>query len=280
MTATRLGHYRILEKIGAGGMGEVYRARDERLQRDVAVKVLPASSFSDASSRARLLREARAAAVLNHPNICTIHEVGEADGQAYIVMELLEGELLSSRLTHGAMAPAEVVRYGLQLAEALTHAHEREVIHRDLKSSNVMITVDGRLKMLDFGLAKRFGGEEVSEVPTGVQLTKPGSLLGTLAYMAPDQLRGVPADERSDIWALGVVLYEMAAGSRPFQGQTNFELSSAILIQPPPPLPWSVPEELRAMIQRCLAKEPGRRYQRAAEVRAVLDALQFGLGPG
>ena len=278
MTATRLGHYRILQKIGAGGMGEVYRARDEKLDRDVAIKVLPSSNFSDTAARARLLQEARAAGGLNHAHICTIHEVGEADGQTYIAMELVEGEPLSSRLHEGPLTPAEVVRFGLQLADALAHAHERGVIHRDLKSANVMITPDGRLKMLDFGLAKRFSTEELSEGTTGVQLTTPGAVVGTLAYIAPEQLRGLPADARSDIWALGVVLYEMSTGTRPFPGHTSFELSSAILSQPPVPLPRKVPEELEAVIQRCLIKEPARRYQHAGEVRAVLEALPSRLG--
>ncbi len=277
MIGQRLGHYRIVEKIGEGGMGVVYRAHDESLDRDVALKVLPASSFSDPAARARLLREARTASQLNHPNICTIHEVGEAEGQGYIAMEFVEGQPLSARLAAGPLPVEHVLRYGLQLAEALGHAHERGVLHRDLKSANVVITAEGRAKVLDFGLAKRLSENELDEATRSqASLTAPGTLVGTLAYMSPEQLCGQPADARSDIWALGVVLYEMAAGARPFQGQTGFELSSAILNQAPRPLPSQVPTELRVVIERCLEKEPGRRYQRAGEVRAVLEAIQAG----
>jgi len=272
-----LGHYQILEKIGAGGMGEVYRARDEALDRDVAIKVLPTERFRDASAQARLLREARTASQLNHPNICTIHEVGEAEGQAYIAMELVEGKPLSARLATGALPAEEVLRYGLQLAEALSHAHDRSVVHRDFKSANVILTPEGRAKVLDSGLAKRISGEELDEVTRSeASLTLPGALVGTLAYMAPEQLRGEPADARSDIWALGVVLHEMASGERPFKGQTGFELSSAILSQRPAALPGKIQVELRAVIERCLEKEPARRYQRAGEVRAALEAIQTG----
>lgn len=278
MVGTKLGHYRIVQKIGAGGMGEVYRAHDERLERDVALKVLPATSLADETARARLLREARSAAALNHPHICTIHEVGEADERAYIAMELVEGRCLSDCL-HTQPLPAEaVLRYGSQIAAALAHAHERHIIHRDLKCANVMITSDERAKVLDFGLAKRQPVAELSEATTQshAPLTQAGTAVGTLAYMAPEQLRGEPADARSDIWALGIMLYEMAAGLRPFRGQTGFELSAAILNQSAPPLPGKVPLELRAVIERCLAKEPGRRYQRASEVQAALDALHSG----
>jgi TolB-like protein/lipoprotein NlpI len=278
MLGQQLGHYRILEKIGAGGMGEVYRAHDEQLDRDVALKVLPAHTLTDEIARARLLREARAAAALNHPHICTIHEVGEAGGQAYIAMELVEGKPLSA-LVPGQGLPVEtVLRFGSQIADALAHAHERRIVHRDLKSANVVITPEGRAKVLDFGLAKRISGEELAEATTRSQasLTQAGALIGTVPYMAPEQLRGQPADARSDVWALGVVLYEMVAGARPFQGQTSFELSSAILNQVPPPLSPAVPTELRAVIERCLAKEPGQRYQQGSEVRAALEAVQSG----
>lgn len=221
MIGKTLGRYRIVERIGAGGMGEVYRAHDEQLGRDVAIKVLPASSFSDPAARARLVREARTASKLNHPHICTIHEVGESEGQAYIAMELVEGHTLSARLATGPLPPDQVLRYGLQLADALAHAHDRGVAHRDFKSANVVITPEGRAKVLDFGLAKRLSGEESVEATTQVSLTAPGMLAGTVAYMAPEQLRGQRADTRSDVWALGVVLYEMVAGSQPFQGRTQ-----------------------------------------------------------
>jgi TolB-like protein/predicted Ser/Thr protein kinase len=282
MIGQTFGHYRVLERLGAGGMGVVYRAHDEQLDRDVAIKVLPAGSFHDPSARARLLREARTASKLNHPHICTIHEVGEADGQAYIAMELVEGQPLSARLAGGALPVEQVLRYGLQLADAVAHAHQRGIIHRDLKSANVIITPEGRAKVLDFGLAKRLSSEDLAEATTQTMdsLTGPGTVVGTLAYMAPEQLRGQPADARSDVWALGVVLYEMAAGQRPFQGQTGFELSSAILNQPSPPLPpgpgGAPPAELRAVIERCLEKEPAQRYQRSEEVRAALEAVQSG----
>ncbi|MGH2524217.1 MAG: serine/threonine-protein kinase, partial [Anaerolineales bacterium] len=277
MNGQAIAHYKITAKLGAGGMGEVYRAHDEQLERDVALKVLPSSSFRDSAARARLLREARSAAALNHPHICTIHEVGEAEGQAYIAMELVEGQPLNLRLAGGALPPALVLRYGVQIADALSHAHEHQIVHRDLKSANVVVTPDGRAKVLDFGLAKRLNESEMDAVTRSqASLTQPGAVVGTLAYMAPEQLRGEPADARSDIWALGVVLYEMAAGVWPFQGQTGFALSSAIMNQTPPSLPGKVPVEVRAVIERCLAKDPAQRYQRAGEVRAALEAIQTG----
>ena len=278
MLGQQFGHYRILEKIGAGGMGEVYRAHDEQLDRDVALKVLPAQTLTDETARARLLREARSAAALNHPHICTIHEVGEAGGQAYIAMELVEGRPLSELVPEQGLPAETVLRFGSQIADALAHAHDHRIVHRDLKSANVVITPEGRAKVLDFGLAKRLSGEELAEATTKslASLTEAGALVGTVPYMAPEQLRGQPADARSDVWALGIVFYEMAAGRRPFQGQTGFELSSAILNQVPPPLPPTVPAALRTVIERCLTKEPGQRYQRGSEVRAALEAVQSG----
>ena len=277
MTGTRLAHYRILEKLGAGGMGEVYRAHDELLDREVAIKVLPADSFADATARARLQREARAAAALNHPAICTIHEVGEAGGQSYIAMELVEGRPLSDKVRDGALPLDEVLRCGMQIADALAHAHARQVVHRDLKPANVVAGPDGRVKVLDFGLAKRIRELEpaVATTETG-PLTEAGTVVGTLGYMAPEQLRGQPADTRSDIWALGVLLYEIATGTRPFAGQSRFELSSNILNAPPAPLPAGVPMTLRAVIDRCLEKQPARRYQSANEVRAAIEAIHAG----
>ncbi|MGE5199275.1 MAG: protein kinase domain-containing protein [Rhodospirillaceae bacterium] len=273
-----MGPYHILSKVGEGGMGEVYRAHDPRLERDVAVKVLPADAVADATARARLLREARLASKLNHPHICTVYDVGEDQGRAYIAMELIEGQSLSDRLHRGALPIPEVLRYGAQMAGALAHAHARGVVHRDFKSANVVVTPDGQVKVLDFGLAKRLVAEDEADAATRSRqsLTEVGMTPGTLAYMAPEQLRGQPADARSDIWALGIVLYELVSGQRPFQGKTGFELSSAILNQPVPAVPPAVPAPLAAVIDHCLAKEPGDRYQRADEVRAALDAAASG----
>ena len=274
----RLGPYELVALVGAGGMGEVWRARDTRLERDVALKVLQTAVLADATSQARLLREARMASKLNHPHICTVYDVGEAEGQTYIAMELVEGQTLTERLRPGGMPFDDVVGYGQQLAGAMAHAHARGVVHRDFKSANVVVTPDDQVKVLDFGLAKRLVPDEFGDGTTlsRQSLTEPGVVAGTLAYMAPEQLRGRPADARSDIWALGVVLYELAAGERPFRGTTGFELSSAILSQPVPAVPASVPAPLAAVIDRCLAKDPAARYQRADEVRAALDAAASG----
>ncbi len=285
MQGQTLGHYLVLEQIGAGGMGVVYRAHDLRLDRDVALKVLPASTVSDATARARLLREARLASKLNHPHICTIYDVEEAEPSAgpghassgqpvlFIAMELLEGQPLSARLRSGALSLEDVLRYGLQVADALAHAHERGVVHRDLKCGNVVITRDGRAKVLDFGLARQQEECELDGVTRAEgTLTAPGMVMGTLAYMAPEQLCGQPADARSDVWALGVMLHEMAAGERPFLGRTSFELSSAILHEAPQPLPVQVPPSLQAVVAKCLARERRERYRTAGELRAALEA--------
>ena len=274
----RLGPYEIVARIGAGGMGEVWRARDTRLERDVALKLLPAAAAGDELARARLLREARLASKLNHPNVCTIHEVGEADGQIFVAMELVTGQTLAERLSAHPLSAEEVFRCGQQLADALAHAHGHGVVHRDFKSANVILTPEGRVKVLDFGLAKKVSLKDAEDATTlsRATLTEAGTIAGTPAYMAPEQFRGLPADERSDVWALGVVLYEMAAGKRPFRGNTGFELTSAILKEPPEPLPPAVPAPLRSVIERCLAKEPGARYQRGSEVRAALETVQSG----
>ena len=273
LAGRRLGTYELEALIGAGGMGEVYRAHDTKLGRDVAIKVLPAFSFTDATARARLVREARTASKLNHPNICTVHDVGEADGHVFIAMELVDGESLSARLASGALPVEDALRYGLQLADALSHAHERGVIHRDLKSANIIVRPEGRIKVLDFGLAKILGAEPTS-VTTQESLSIPGTIAGTIAYMAPEQLRGVMADARGDIWALGVVLFEILAGRRPFEGQTDFALSSAILSQPPAELPHDLPSQLKAIVVRCLAKDPEQRYQKSADIGAALEAFR------
>lgn len=274
MIGTSLGRFQILRELGSGGMGVVYAARDPSLGRDVAIKVLPESALADEVARARLLREARLAATLNHPNVCAVYDVGEAGRRIFIAMELVPGELLSARIGGRPLEPESVLRYGQEIAEALAHAHDRRVIHRDLKSANVMITPEERVKVLDFGVASRAEGGEAPPVAPGSTLTIPGAIVGTPHYSAPEVLRGERADARSDLWGLGIVLYEMASGRLPFSGKTGFELAAAILNEPPAPLPPSVPDGLRAVILRCLEKEPAGRYPRAAEAGAALGALR------
>jgi serine/threonine protein kinase len=275
VTGQTLGHYRVAAKIGEGGMGAVYRAYDEVLHRDVAVKVLHKSSQLDSSAGKSLLEEARASSSLAHPNICTIYDVGETEGEFYIVMELLAGKTLRQMCSEGGLPPESVLRYGAQIASALGRAHDRGIIHRDLKTANIVITSEGLAKVLDFGLAKRIGGS-LFEGPTRsfVSLEDASSVSGTLPYMAPEILRGDAADYHSDLWALGVVLYEAACGHLPFQGRTGFEISSAIMREMPGVLGPPVPPGLWAIIQRCLAKEAVQRYQRASEVQAALEAVQ------
>ena len=270
-----VSHYRIVEKVGEGGMGVVYRAHDSRLNRDVALKFLPTELLNNENARALLIREARTASALNHPNICTIYDVGEQDGQSYIVMEFVKGRSLTEQIPESGLPADTVIRYGEQIADAMAHAHEHGVIHRDLKSPNVVITSAGRVKVLDFGLAKHMTPGEISLKTQSIStLTSDGAIVGTMHYMAPELFRGESADARSDIWALGVILYEMANGKRPFRGKTSYELSSVILHEDPPRLADNVPMGLRAVTEHCLAKDPQQRYQHASEVRAALEALR------
>jgi serine/threonine protein kinase len=269
-----ISHYEILEKLGEGGMGVVYKAEDLKLKRSVALKLLPEQLPKETHAMARLEREAQAASALNHPHICTIHEVGEAEGQAYIAMEYVEGRTLKSLAEPGGLPVETVLRYGAQIADAMAHAHERGVVHRDLKTANVVITPESQVKVLDFGLAKRLPECEEAEGTHATEtFTQEDTIAGTLPYMAPEVLSGKPADVRSDLWALGVVLYEMAAGQLPFRGQSGYELSSMILRDPPPPLPAHAPAGLQAVIARLMAKEPGLRYRSAGEARAALEAV-------
>jgi eukaryotic-like serine/threonine-protein kinase len=278
MIGKTFAHYSILEKAGAGGMGVVFRARDETLHRDVALKLPSTTSPMDAEARSLVLREARAASALNHPHICTIYEVGEVEGQPYIAMEYIAGETLSRRIPPTGMPTESVLDFGAQIADALDHAHTHGILHRDLKSSNVRMTASGQVKVLDFGLAVNTKDDTTIDEATRSTSLDSGKVSGTLAYIAPELLLGKPTDARSDIWSLGVVLYELASGKLPFQGRTSFELTTVILRESPASLPTHVTPGLRAVITRCLAKAPENRYQRASEIRAALEALQSDTG--
>jgi serine/threonine protein kinase len=271
-----LGHYRIVAKIGEGGMGVVYRAYDEVLHREVAVKVVNQEVRSDLPAGRNLLEEARASSSLSHPNICTIYEVGDDGGDLYIVMELIQGKTLDAMSAGAGLPPETVLRHGVQIASALARAHDRGIVHRDLKTANIVIGDEGLVKVLDFGLARRIGGALDGSTRSLTGSQQSSSLSGTLAYMAPEVLRGEENDFRSDLWSLGVVLYEAASGRLPFQGRTTFEMTAAILREIPSALGPPVPPGLWAIIQRCLAKEPIQRYQRASEVQAALEAIQSG----
>jgi serine/threonine-protein kinase len=260
-------------------MGVVFRAHDEQLDREVAFKLLPDETVESETARARLLREARTASRLGHPNICHVYEAGEADGHVYIAMELLEGRALSDSIPPEGLPLETTLRIGTQIAEALVHAHGKGVIHRDLKANNVIVTPEGRAAVLDFGLAKRELTEEDTPSPLSIAPTATGVIMGTPTYLSPEVLRGERATAQSDIWALGVVLYDMAAGELPFQASSMAELCSVILKEEPLPLPESVHPGLRAIVQRCLAKEPSQRYKLATEARDALQALQSGSRP-
>lgn len=267
-----LGHYRIVEKIGAGGMGEVYRALDEHLDRDVAIKVLPRKTFSDESARKHFRKEALALSKLNHPNIATVHDFDTQQGTDFLVMEYVPGVTLSERIANRALPESKITCLGLQLAEGLAAAHEQRVIHRDLKPNNLRLTPDGRLKILDFGLAKlaqstTLEAETESETRTGA---------GTLPYMSPEQLKGEMVDARSDIWAAGTVLYEMATGCAPFHEKTTAATADAILhkqVATPGRLREALSPRLQDIILKCLEKEPENRYQSAKELGVDLRRL-------
>ncbi len=269
---TQLGRYRIDALLGTGGMGAVYRGYDTTLQRPLAIKVL-AQIDGGVDAGQQLLREARAASALNHPNVCTIYEVAESGGCPFIAMEYVEGPPLSTRLAGGPLDLADVLRYGLAVSEALAHAHERGVIHRDLKAANAMVSSSGRLKLVDFGLARRVD-PLVGDTPTQATLSAAGVSLGTPYAMAPEQVRGEAADPRTDVWALGVLLFEMLTGTRPFVGRTIPELFASILRDPHAPIPERPGSQpLAVVISTCLAKHSAERYQRADDVRQALEAI-------
>jgi eukaryotic-like serine/threonine-protein kinase len=266
---TRLGPYEIISRLGAGGMGEVFKARDTRLERNVAIKILPRELASNAQLRIRFDREAKAISQLNHPHICTLHDIGKDDETTYLVMELIEGETVADRLTRGALPFADVIRYGAEIAEALDSAHRAGVVHRDVKPGNIMITKSG-IKLLDFGLAKDPSGLHIQNAETEQRpLTQEGTVLGTVQYMAPEQLAGEASDARSDIFALGAVLYEMTSGKRAFEGKTRTSLVAAILGGDPIPIRDVQPlisPALQRLIAKCLEKDPDERWQSAKDV--------------
>ncbi len=273
MIGHKLGHYTVVERIGAGGMGEVYRARDEHLARDVAIKVLPAGTLADESARRRFRAEAEALARLNHPHIATVHDFNSQEGTDFLVMEYVPGSSLSDHLAGGSLPEKEVLRLAMQVTAALEEAHENRIVHRDLKPANIRLTAKGNAKVLDFGLAKLL--RSVDDINTQ-SLTQSQAVVGTLPYMAPEQLRGQPADARTDIYAFGCVLYEMATGRRPFQETVSATLTDAILNRPAPSprhLSAQLSGELERMILKCLEKDPENRYQSAKELAVDLRRL-------
>ena len=285
---TRLGPYEIQAPLGAGGMGEVYKAKDTRLERTVAVKVLPQRLSSSPEVRQRFEREAKTISQLSHPHICALYDVGREGETEYLVMEYLEGETLSDRLAKGPLPLEEALRYGIEIADALDKAHRSGIVHRDLKPSNVMLTTSG-VKLLDFGLAKALpspggrgvGGEGLSSLPTQQGLTQEGTILGTFQYMAPEQIEGKEADSRTDIFAFGATLYEMATGTMAFSGATQASLIAAIMTSEPTPIstfqPMS-PPALDRLVKTCLAKDREKRWQNARDIGLELRWVEHDLG--
>jgi eukaryotic-like serine/threonine-protein kinase len=275
----KIGPYEVASQIGAGGMGEVYKARDPRLGRDVAIKVLPPSFSADPDRLQRFAQEARAAAALNHPNILAIFDIGEDKGAPYVVSELLEGETLRDRLRSGALSIRKAIDFALQMAHGLSAAHEKGIVHRDLKPENLFITHDNRLKILDFGLAKLIHPEEGASSGDALTMqvaTDPGVVMGTAGYMSPEQVRGKTTDHRSDIFSLGSILYEMLSGKRAFHGDSPADTMSAILKDEPPELSETarnVPPALQRVVNHCLEKSPGQRFQSASDVAFNLESL-------
>src|SRR5467141_3524594 len=279
----RLGPYEILSAIGAGGMGEVYKARDTRLDRIVAIKVLPTHLADRSELRERFEREARVVASLNHPHICTLFDIGHQDGIDYLVMEYLEGETLAQRLLKGPLPLDQVLQYASEISDALDRAHRKGVTHRDLKPGNIMLTKSGT-KLLDFGLAKlrqdAAPATPLSQLPTADDaITAQGTILGTLQYMAPEQLEAKEADARTDIFAFGAVVFELATGKKAFEGQSRASVISAIMSSDPQPissLQPMTPSALDRVVKKCLAKEPEKRWQAASDVCDELKWIAEG----
>jgi len=276
MTGRKLGNYEVLDKLGEGGMGEVWRARDSRLNRDVAVKVLPESVSGDPARRIRFEQEARALGTLNHPNIVAVYDIGQTDGQAYIVSELVDGDSLRKVIDRGPIPNRRLLDIAVQTAEALAAAHALGIVHRDLKPENIMVTNSGRVKVLDFGLAKQNPPKTANEETATIMLSQPGMVLGTVGYMSPEQVRAEAVDARSDIFSFGCVLFEMATARHAFEGRTAADVISAVLKEEPADIAASnsaVPPSLDAIVRRCLEKNPAQRFQSAADLAFALRAV-------
>ena len=280
-SGTKLGPYEIQAPLGAGGMGEVYRARDTRLERIVAIKILPAAFASDAERLMRFQQEARVLSALNHPSLLAIFDVGNQNSAYYLVCELLEGETLRERLNAGPLSLRKAVDYGIQMANGLAAAHEKGIVHRDLKPDNIFLTKDGRVKILDFSLAKSTSSasEHTATIPSPA--TVPGAVMGTMGYMSPEQVRGATVDSRSDIFSFGTVLYEMLSGKRAFTGASSVETMNAILTTEPPELDIAttrIPAGLERIVRHCMEKNPAERFFSAEAVREALAANSVGSG--